>query len=88
MIDQGCKVKETFHWKTVVTIHPSGAMDNLHYFGVKIDDMLYICGGCTDFSGEGGHGRKLAEYYLKPLAFTMTEQNGDDLINRLLGYYD
>ena len=34
------------------------------YFAIEIANQLPVVGGCTDYSGEGGHARAIAEAYL------------------------
>ena len=90
LINQGINPTKGYKWNAVVSVCEDGTTDSLWYYGVKIDQILYICGGMTDFSGEGNHGRQLAENYLKGITNEnlITESNSDGLINNLIGTYD
>lgn len=43
--------------------------DHMWYFGIEFpkgdEHHIYVCGGTTDFSGEGGRGKELAETFLR-----------------------
>ncbi|MBW2562369.1 MAG: hypothetical protein JRE40_16175 [Deltaproteobacteria bacterium] len=54
-----------------------------YYFGAHIGDTIYCCGGCTDFSGEGGHGKELGDRFLELLGFPITTNPADHLISLL-----
>lgn len=51
----------------------SGIKQQMWYFGIEVDNPMehckqfIVCGGCTDFSGEGNRARELADFYLKSI---------------------
>ncbi len=64
---------------------------NSYFYGVEIVDpnnrasrTLYIVGGCTDYSGEGGRGHLIMETYLKRFDAVETKGPGQ-LIDVLFG---
>lgn len=67
---------------------------NMWYYGVRFelpagDWRDYVCGGATDFSGEGGHGKQLADEYLKQISGQEAlVLNADYLITMLTGGMD
>jgi hypothetical protein len=71
---------------------PMGDNQNHIYFGaemLKEGDQTQqihhiICGGATDYSGEGSHGKALAETYIHLTGIQeLNERTGDDLIRLL-----
>jgi len=54
------------------------------YFGVLLEEKEYLCGGCTDYSGEGGHGKKLSETFLEILAIPSQTRDASYLIGKLV----
>jgi len=88
-IDKGFAPKQGFRWYTVFKVFADMSTQNMWYYGITLenesDSVTYICGGCTDFSGEGGRGHKLAEYFLNSLLAEnfIVEQNADHLISML-----
>lgn len=44
---------------------------------------VYYAGGCTDFSGEGGHGRELMERWIARHGWPVEERGADMLIDQL-----
>lgn len=64
---------------------PSGSdlSQRMWYFGAQIGDTVYCCGGCTDFSGEGGHGKQLADRFLDMLGLWPSTNSADHLISLL-----
>ena len=86
LIDNGKKVTRGFRWYTIVDVLKDGTKQCMWYFGIEIDrEIIYVCGGCTDFSGEGGRGRKLADCFLTCLLAEnfIIERNADYLISLL-----
>lgn len=51
------------------------------YFAIEIADELYVVGGCTDYSGEGGHARAIAEAYLLMYKMDIQIRPVSDLID-------
>jgi len=61
-IDEGIEPVKAYKWYTVINISPA---QNMWYFGIRMeDDVTYICGGTTDFSGEGNFGRMIADRFI------------------------
>lgn len=54
------------------------------HFGIEIDRELHLVGGCTDFSGEGGHARRLAEAYLNYFPMEVATHPGSQLVDVLV----
>lgn len=61
-----------------------GGSQNMWYFGADVGDTFYCCGGCTDFSGEGGHGKELGDRFLEMIGFPITTNPADHLISLLI----
>lgn len=47
-------------------------------FGAVIDGKEYLGGGCTDYSGEGGNGRKLAISYIRDILHKDFREAGEE----------
>lgn len=66
---------------------PVGCNQNMVYFGVEVgkpdDTMFYVCGGVTDFSGEGNNARELADFFLERITGNIYMNNADSLISLL-----
>lgn len=45
----------------LVRITPQGVRHHMVFFEIEWADQVYLCGGCTDHSGEGGYGRQRLE---------------------------
>ncbi len=63
------EINEARIWESVVDIEKE---HKCLYYGIRVNDCndkrycntWIVCGGATDFSGEGGHGKELAEDFL------------------------
>jgi len=94
-INEGLNPKHGYRWYTVTNIDKTQILSkiyrlqNMWYFGIELesdmDSVIYVCGGTTDFSGEGGRGRELADYFLKKFIpeNLIIERNADYLISLL-----
>lgn len=82
-------ITATYRWFCHTDEEPKHK-DSMWYYGVRFERPLgfldVLCGGATDFSGEGGHGKQLAEEYLSMISnrepLTL---NADYLITMLTG---
>jgi len=87
-IDNEQKVYRGFRWYTTINIHDKQT-DAMWYFGIELGTdehkIIYACGGCTDFSGEGERGRQIANHFLQKLVpeQMIIERNSDYLISLL-----
>jgi len=69
LIKNGCAVVQGYKWYTSVNM---GRSDQKQwYFGFKLthdgDEVIVACGGATDYSGEGGRGKLLAEKFMETI---------------------
>ncbi len=60
---------------------------NLWYFAVALANEIHVVGGCTDFSGEGGRAKRLAEEFLERLPFEPTIRPASNLVDLLVEGY-
>lgn len=66
-----------------LAVFQGGPLKYMWYFGAQIGDTVYACGGCTDFSGEGHHGKQLADHFLEMLGLWPSTNSADHLISLL-----
>lgn len=76
----GGPLKRLYRWFCGTNLDGSQRM---WFYGAQIGDTVYACGGCTDFSGEGGHGKELGDRFLDGLGFPVTTNPADHLIGLL-----
>lgn len=92
-LKKGLRVTQTYRWFCHTDLHVNKEHDSMWYYGIELEDdfithekKTYCCGGCTDFSGEGGHGKQLAEGYLSMISSREPlTLNADYLITMLTG---
>lgn len=94
-VEDGLNPTYGYRWFTVVNIDKTQVLNKdyipqcMWYFGIELesdtDSVIYVCGGTTDFSGEGGRGRKLANHFLTRYIpeNMIIERNADYLITLL-----
>ena len=66
----GWKPLQGFRWFCVV--NEDNVKQKLWYYGIQFEineerNVCYVCGGATDYSGEGGHGKKIADMFIKKI---------------------
>ena len=60
---------------------------NAWYFAVELDKEIHVVGGCSDFSGEGGRARRLAEAFLERFPFKPIIRPASHLVDMLVEGY-
>lgn len=92
IIDKGMPPVQGFKWFCHTDLDSSKKQNRMWYFGVQFQDgvghyHIYVCGGCTDFSGEGGRGYKIADEFLKMILSEsdVLTRCADHMISYLVG---
>lgn len=80
--EPGAPLRWLHRWFCDTSLNPV-VPKRMWYFGVQIGDTVYACGGCTDFSGEGHHGKELADRFLDMLGLWPSTNSADHLITLL-----
>lgn len=77
----GAALKGLYRW--FAATNPDGS-HKMWYFGAQIGDTVYCCGGATDLSGEGDHGKELGDRFLEQLGFPVTTSPASHLVGMLI----
>lgn len=60
---------------------------NFWYFAVELANEIHVVGGCTDFSGEGGKAKRLAQAFLERFSFELIIRPASNLVDLLVEGY-